>query len=75
MLIGKLLSIFPYSFLGVDMAISVQQLKEYIEKMQGMYDVVRIVEPGSCHVVDAAHNKDKSQSDLCYTFWNKCERC
>ncbi len=57
------------------MAISVQKLKEYVDKMQGMYDVVRIVEPGSCHVVDASQNEDKSRSDLCYTLWDKCERC
>ena len=33
------------------MAIDIQKLKNYIEKMQGMYDVVRLVEPGSCHVI------------------------
>ena len=57
------------------MAISVQKLKEYVNKMQGMYDVVRIVEPGLCHVIDTAQDRDKTGRDLCYTYWGKCERC
>ena len=57
------------------MAISVRVLKDYIEKMQGMYDVVRLVEPGSCHVLDTDQDGEKAKSDLCYTVWGKCERC
>ena len=57
------------------MAINIQELKNYIEKMQGMYDVVRLVEPGSCHVVNTQKSGEKAQGDLCYTTWGKCERC
>lgn len=57
------------------MGISVQQLKNYIEKMQGMYDVVRLVEPTSCRVVKLGTEDDKTESEMCYTFWGKGERC
>ncbi len=62
-------------FHGEDMAIGVEQLKNYIEKMQGMYDVVRLVEPGTCHVMSIKDGSEKTEAEMCYTVWGKCERC
>ncbi len=52
-----------------------ERLKEYINAMQGMYDVVRLVEPGTCHVVDKDKSGNAVESERCYTVWGKSERC
>lgn len=57
------------------MGLSLAELKNYIVNMQGMYDVVRLVEPGSCHVVKMEGNTASSEAEMCYTTWGKCERC
>ena len=57
------------------MALDIKELRNYIKNMQGMYDVVRLVEPGSCHVIDVNGENKKSDAEMCYTVWGKCERC
>ncbi len=57
------------------MAVGVKELRKYIESMQGMYDIVRLVEPGTCHVMDVDGGSDKPKEEMCYTVWGKCERC
>ncbi len=57
------------------MGLSLAELKNYIDNMQGMYDIVRLVEPGSCHVVKVEGDKSSSEAEMCYTTWGKCERC
>ena len=58
------------------MGVEVGRLKEYIDKMQGLYDVVRIVKPGSCHSINVDENGSATtESELCYTLWGRCERC
>ena len=57
------------------MALDIKELRNYIKSMQGMYDVVRLVEPGSCHVIDVNGENKKSDAEMCYTVWGKCERC
>ncbi len=57
------------------MGVSLAELKNYIAGMQGLYDVVRVVEPGSCHVVKTDGNASGSEAEMCYTVWGKCERC
>ena len=57
------------------MGITVEELRNYIKVMQGMYDVVRLVEPASCHVVKADPAEGALEGEKCYTTWGKCERC
>ena len=57
------------------MNIDIAKMRNYIDSMQGMYDVVRLVEPGSCMVVDTDKGGNAVQSEKCYTAWGKCERC
>ncbi|WP_051538235.1 GGDEF domain-containing phosphodiesterase [Butyrivibrio proteoclasticus] len=57
------------------MSLTVEKLKDYINSMQGMYDVVRLVEPGSCHVISLDKDGNKTEGEKCYTVWGKCERC
>ncbi len=52
-----------------------EKLKNYINSMQGMYDVVRLVEPSSCHTVDTGKKGHCAGSEKCYTVWGKSERC
>ena len=52
-----------------------EELMKYIDAMQGMYDVVRIVKPGSCHVVNMDEKGEGVKSEKCYTVWGKHERC
>jgi diguanylate cyclase (GGDEF)-like protein len=52
-----------------------KELKKYIRNMQGMYDVVRLVEPGSCHIIDATKAGEEVTGEKCYTVWGKSDRC
>lgn len=52
--------------------ITLAKLKEYISSMQGLYDVVRLVEPGECRIISFQNNSDPSP---CYTVWGKTKRC
>ena len=52
-----------------------EKLMNYIDAMQGMYDVVRLVKPGSCHIVAIDKNGESVTSEKCYTVWGKSERC
>ena len=52
-----------------------EKLMNYIDAMQGMYDVVRLVKPGSCHVVAVDRDGESVGSEKCYTVWGKNERC
>ena len=56
------------------MSVEIEELRKYIDAMQGMYDVVRLVEPGSCMVVGSSGG-GSVHSEKCYTVWGKCERC
>ena len=57
------------------MALEIKDLREYIDKMQGMYDIVRLVEPGSCNAVSLEPGDIKKEEEKCYATWGKCDRC
>ena len=57
------------------MTLEMKELKKYIQKMQGMYDVVRLVQPGTCQVVDVDKGGNEVTCENCYTVWGKSERC
>lgn len=54
--------------------ITLAKLKDYISSMQGLYDVVRLVEPGECRVIHLK-NQDGLDPSPCYTVWGKTRRC
>ena len=57
------------------MALEIKDLREYIDKMQGMYDIVRLVEPASCNAVSLEPGDIKKEEEKCYATWGKCDRC
>ncbi len=57
------------------MGIKLKELKKYIRNMQGMYDVVRLVEPDTCKVLDVNKVGEEATGEKCYTVWGKSERC
>ena len=43
---------------------TVPELSEYIESLRSLYDIVRLVAPESCRVIELDHD--------CYAFGKKC---
>ena len=46
---------------------TVPELSEYIESLRSLYDIVRLVAPESCRVIELDHD--------CYAFGKKCFGC
>ena len=57
------------------MGIKLKELKKYIRNMQGMYDVVRLVEPDTCKILDVNKVGEEASSEKCYTIWGRSDRC
>ena len=51
------------------------ELKILLDHMSGMYDLVRVVDPIECRILEFGEDGSVSRKDRCYGIWNADQKC
>ena len=51
------------------------EIKQLIDQMLGIYDLVRLVDPDECRVLELDEKGRYKPSKECYTVWSTKQRC
>ncbi|MCR4585000.1 MAG: GGDEF domain-containing phosphodiesterase [Lachnospiraceae bacterium] len=55
----------------------IEDIKKFMQAVDGLYDVVRIVDPSECKVISDASEADRGNEDAeyCHARWGRGKRC
>ncbi len=54
---------------------TVEEMRELLDSMSGMYDLARVVDPIECRILDCGKDGKLSMNDRCYGIWNSDQKC
>ena len=57
---------------------TIEEMKDLLKNMSGMYDLARIVDPIECRIINIQPDGTVSMNEKCYGIWNagtKCSNC
>ena len=57
------------------MEFTVSEMKKYMDSLQGKYDLIRVVDPEECRIVELNEDGRISRDESCYNIWSAGQRC
>lgn len=51
------------------------EMREFLRNMSGMYDLVRVVDPIECRIIELGEDGRISMEKSCYGIWNSKNKC
>ena len=52
-----------------------KEMKTLLDHVSGMYDLVRVVDPIECRILEFGEDGQVSRKDRCYGIWNADQKC
>lgn len=52
-----------------------KEMKTLLDHVSGMYDLVRVVDPIECRILEFGQDGQVSRKDRCYGIWNANQKC